>query len=283
MKDRNQLSMTFLRLAVAGLFLLPLLFMALAAFRPAGRPLTSPLIPSTPTLDNFNRFFLILPVGRYTLNSLRVVLLAVPLTILTASWAGFAIAHLPRPTQRRWVLLSFMVLMIPGVALWPARFLLYSGLSINDTVWVLIAPAFMGTTPFFVLMFYRAFRRMPAAVFDSARLDGAGVYVTWWRVALPIARPTTLAVAVLSFIFYWADFISPLLYLSNADRYTLPVGLQLLEQLGRSDYPLLMAGALWATLAPLALVLTGAVAAALIENRRRIDTRSMSDTPAARR
>ncbi len=268
--------LTPVRLALAGLFLLPLAFMALAAFRPAGEPLASSLWPSRPTLDNFGRLFAVLPIGRYTMNSYLVVMAAVPLTLLTASWAGFAMARLPRRAQRRWVLISLLVLMVPGVALWSARFLIYSRLALTGTLWALIAPAFMGTSPFFVLMFYRAFRRIPAAVFDSARLDGAGVLATWGGVALPIARPTAVAVAVLAFILYWGDFISPLLYLSDSDRYTLPVGLQLLEQLGRSDYPLLMAGALWATFVPFALVLAGGFAAALAENRRESDKRGSS-------
>jgi ABC-type glycerol-3-phosphate transport system permease component len=68
-----------------------------------------------------------------------------------------------------------------------------------------------------------------------------------------------------------------LLYLNDAAGYTLPVGLQLLQQLGRSDYPLLMAGAVWSTLAPLALVLVGALAAALIENRRLAESRDSLD------
>ncbi len=257
-----------LRLALAALFLLPLLFMILAAFRPAGSPLTSSLWPIPPTVDNFRKLFVVLPMGRYTLNSLFVVAAAVPLTVLTASWAGFAMARLPRPAQRRWVLLSFLVLMVPGVALWSSRFILYSRTGIGGTLGTLIVPAFMGTSPFFVLMFYRAFRRIPTAVYDSARLDGAGVLATWGRVALPMARPTAVAVAALAFILYWGDYISPLLYLGDAGRYTLPVGLQLLEQLGRSNYPLLLAGALWSILLPLLLVVGGVTGVAIAERAR---------------
>jgi multiple sugar transport system permease protein len=219
------------------------------------------------TLDNFSRLFSVLPIARFTFNSLKVVLIAIPLTLLTASWAGFAMARLPRPAGRRWVLVSLLALIIPGVALWSSRFLLYERLGLTGTTWALVAPALMGTSPFFVLMFYRAFRRIPAAIYESARLDGAGVIATWGRVALPIARPTAVAVAILTFVLYWGDFISPLLYLNDVAGYTLPVGLQLLQQLGRSDYPLLMAGAVWGMLAPLALVLAGAFAAALIEKR----------------
>jgi len=145
--------------------------------------------------------------------------------------------------------------MVPGVALWSTRFLIFKILGWYNTIWALIAPAWMGTSPFYVLMFYRAFRRIPREMYESARLDGAGVLQTWRRIALPIARPTTIGVALLSFIFYWGDFISPLLYLRSEKYYTLPVGLQLLQQMGYSDWPLLMAAAVIATAVPLVLFL----------------------------
>ena len=268
MGNSHRLIPILLRLALAGLFLLPLLWAGLAALRPAGTPLSAPLLAGRPTLDAFARLFDVIPIWRFTANSLLVVALAVPLTLLTASWAGFAIARLPRPSQRRWVLLSLMALMVPGVALWSSRFLLYSRVGLIDTVWALVAPAFMGSSPFYVLIFYRAFRRIPPAIFDAAQLDGAGVLATWRRVALPIARPSAAAVAALTFVAYWGDSLSPLFYLSDVRRTTLPVGLQLLQQLGRSDYPLLMAGAVWATLAPLLLVVVAVAGLALAEKKR---------------
>jgi len=182
-------------------------------------------------------------------------MLGVPLTLVTASWAGLAMARLSRAAQRRWVVISLAVLMVPGIALWSTRFLVYRTLGWYDTVWALIAPAWMGTSPFFVLMFYRAFRRVPAAIYESAFLEGAGVLEMWARVAMPMARPTVLGVALLSFIFYWGDFVSPLLYLNSESNYTLPVALRLLEQMTRAEWGLLMAAALWATLIPLLLFL----------------------------
>ena len=272
MRDAYRPAYILLRLALIGLFVLPLLWAALAALRPAGTPLASPLLAARPTLAAFGRLASVIPLWRFSANSLLVVALAVPLTLLTASWAGFAMARLPRPAQRRWVLVSLLALMVPGVALWSARFLLYSRLSLIDSLWVLIAPAFMGSSPFFVLMFYRAFRRIPTAIYDAARLDGASLLHTWRRVALPIARPTAAAVAVLTFVLYWGDTLSPLLYLSDVNHYTLPVGLELLAQLARADYPLLMAGAVWAMALPVALVMGVVALLAFVRLQSRHET-----------
>ncbi|MEW5989139.1 MAG: carbohydrate ABC transporter permease [Chloroflexota bacterium] len=246
-----------LRTLLAVVFLLPLLWMVAAALHPPGAPLpqTLRLLPAALSLANFGRVWELAPIGRFTLNSLLVVGLAVPLTLVTASWAGLGMARLPRASQRRWVVLSLAVLMVPSMALWMPRFFLYKALGWQDSLLALIAPAWMGSSPFYVLMFYRAFRRIPAALYDAARLDGAGILQTWARVALPIARPTAAGVALLTFILYWGDFTTPLLYLRTERYYTLPIALQLLQQMSPSDWPLLMAAAVWATAIPVALFL----------------------------
>lgn len=253
----SRLSWRFVvRVLVTAVFLLPLIWMITASLHPVGRPLPQTLSFSLDlTLANFSRVWRLVPLGRFTLNSLLVVILAVPLTLVTSSWAGFSMAQLPKASQRRWIVLSLAVLMVPGIALWATRFLIYSKLGWYNTIWALIAPAFMGSSPFFVLMFYRAFRRIPVTIYEATRLEGAGVLTNWWQIGLPIARPTAIGVALLSFILYWGDFISPLLYLRSESRYTLPIALQLLQQLSRSDWPLLMAGAVIATIIPVALFL----------------------------
>jgi multiple sugar transport system permease protein len=246
-----------IRAAVALLFLLPILWMASAALYPPGMPLpqTLRLVPPGASGENFGRVWQMVPIARFGLNSLAVALAAVPLTLVTGSWAGLAMSRLPRPSQRRWVIISLAVLMVPGAAIWSSRFLVYKQLGLTTSLGPLIAPAVMGSSPFYVLMFYRAFRRIPSAIYDSAVMDGAGVWHMWTRIALPMARPTVVGVALLSLVLYWGDFNGPLLYLRSQDHYTLPVALQLLQQLGRTDWPLLMAGAVLISIVPVVLFL----------------------------
>jgi multiple sugar transport system permease protein len=180
---------SIVQLAIVMIFLLPILWMILAALRPPGSalPKTLEIIPRAIDVGNFRRVFDLAPFGRFAVNSLLVVALAVPLTLLISSWAGFGMARLPRNDQRRWLVISLAALMVPGMALWSSRFVIFRQLGLLDSIWALIAPAWMGTSPFFILMFYRAFRRVPAGIYDAARIDGAGVLRTWSQVALPIA------------------------------------------------------------------------------------------------
>jgi multiple sugar transport system permease protein len=233
-----------LPLLVAVLFLLPLVWMVSASLRQSGLPppRTIEWLPDPIRLDNYASVFELLPFGRYLLNSLAVVALAVPLTIVTASMAGFAMAQLERQTRTRLVVLSVALLLVPVTALWLTRFLLFRWVGLTDTLLALVVPALMGSSPLFVLLFYWTFRRIPSELYELARLEGAGALTVWRRVGLPLAKPTVVAVAILTFLLYWSDFINPLLYLRSPELYTLPLGLRQLQQLDRSDWPLLMAG-----------------------------------------
>lgn len=229
--------------SISLLFILPLIWMFSASLRQPGLPppRTIEWIPNPLAWQNYRLIFEIIPLKRYILNSSLVAGMAIPLTLLTASLAGFGMAQLS--AGRRGILLTISVglLMLPITALWLTRYLLFSRLGITDSYLALIAPAFMGTSPLFILLFYWSFRRIPGEVLESARLDGAGGFAAWWRVALPQTRPTIIVVTILTFMHYWNDFINPLLYLKSQSLYTLAIGLQQLQQLDKTNWPILLA------------------------------------------
>ena len=255
---RNKLGVILhhlIALALAAAFILPLVWTVAASLRPAGLPPPRAIewIPATPTLANYARIFEILPFARYTFNSLLVASVGVLLTLVTASWAGFGMSLLGQRARFRLLILSILLQMIPFTALWLSRFLLFAKLGITNSYFSLIAPALMGTSPLFVLLFYWTFRRTDRAIFESAELDGANLFQTWLRVALPLARPALMAVGLLSFLFYWNDFLTPLIYLRSSSLHTLPVGLFHLQQMDRTNWPLLMAAVVVMTIPAVAV------------------------------
>jgi multiple sugar transport system permease protein len=234
---------------MSAIFLLPLIYMLTGSLRQAGLPppRTPEFLPSPLAFDNYERAFELVDIPRYTFNSLFVAAVAVPLTIVFASWAGFAMSRLPRRTAGVLVAVSLVVLMIPITALLVPRFVLFRTIGLTNTYVPLIIPSLMGTSPFYVLLFYWSFRRLPAELFEAARLEGMSPLAMWRRVAMPLVRPITVAVAVLAFVFTWSNFLDPLIYLFDQEMFTVPLGLKLLAQLDRQNYPLLLAGAVTAT------------------------------------
>jgi multiple sugar transport system permease protein len=142
---------------------------------------------------------------------------------------------------------SLVALMVPATALLVTRFAMFRTAGLTDTFVPLIAPALMGTSPFYVLLFYWAFRRLSSDLFEASRLEGLSPLRTWRRVAMPLVRPVTTAVAVLAFAFVWGNVLDPLIYVYDPDLYTLPLGLRSLATLGRQDVSLFLAGAVTAT------------------------------------
>ncbi|MDO3704511.1 carbohydrate ABC transporter permease [Micromonospora sp. C28SCA-DRY-2] len=233
----------------AALFAAPLWFMVVGSLRPAGLPppRTLEVLPPEPTLAAYARLPELIPLFRYLANSALVVALAVPLTVAVASLTGFGL-RLLTPTARRRVVLGLLaVLLVPVTAVWATRFELFRLAGVVDTYLPLLAPAALAGSPFLVLLYAWSFGGVPDSQLWAARLEGAGWLTVWRRVALPQVRPATLAVAVLAFTFHWANFIDPLLYLQSGDRYTYPLGLQFLRLLNPTDWPLLMAGSVVAT------------------------------------
>lgn len=225
------------------LFLLPLVWMTFASLQPVGVPpaRTVGWFPQGVAWMNYAAIFHIIPLTQWLGNSLLVSTVGAALTVLTASWAGFAMAQMAQPVRRWLVGLALLLLLLPASAVWLPRYVLFAHFGLIDTYVALVAPAIMGTKSLYVLMFYWSFRRVSADLFASAWLDGAGVWTSWRRVALPLVGPTTLAVLVLAFSHYWSDFVDPLLFLKSASRFTMTVGIRLLQQMDVTNWSLLLA------------------------------------------
>ncbi len=244
-------------LLAAVAFVLPLWFMVAGSLRPVGLPPPRgvELLPPAPTLDSYARLPQLIPLFVYLRNSALVVALAVPLTVLVASWAGFGIRLLPPRHRRAAVVASLVVMMVPVTAVWATRFEVFRLAGALDSLVPLVAPAFAATTPFYVLIYAWSFGGVSDGQLAAARLEGASTWRLWRAVALPQVKPATLAVAVLAFTVHWANFIDALLYLRRQELYTLPLGMRFLQLLNPTDWPLLMAGAVVVTLPSVAVFL----------------------------
>jgi multiple sugar transport system permease protein len=234
-----------LRALLLVVFLLPVGLAVTGSLRRLGLPPASglELLPTDPSLSSYRDLSTRVPLGLLVRNSVIVVAVAVPLTVLIASWAGFALAQLGARSRRRLVGATVGLLLIPLPMLWMARFVLYLRLGVLDTLVPLIAPAVAATTPFTVLLAYRAFRRIPTEQWEAARLEGASALRVWWRIGLPQVRATTTAVAAVAFVFHWGNYLDALLYAQYEQVRTLPVGLAELIDLDGPDQPVVFAAA----------------------------------------
>ncbi len=250
MRNRIVLGLrSLLALVIAILFCLPLYWAVVASLRQAGLPPASTVEwwPRIPHWENYVEIFHVVPMARYLLNTLAVVAAAVPICWAASALAGFALAQLPDGPRRHLFRATVLLLFIPSMAVWLLRYRILDALGLVNTLWSLIVPA-VAANPLFVLIFYWTYRRVPPELYEAARLDGASALGVWWNIARPLSWPASAAVLVLSFFTYWGNMSDPVLYIFKPTRYTVPIGLQLLNQLDPTNLPILMAGAVFAIL-----------------------------------
>lgn len=218
-------------LAIALLWLVPLLWMISTAFKPNPEIFRLPLhwIPEQPTLEQFWSSLRVAPFGRYYANSLFVGGLSTLLTLLFASMAGYAFARLP--FRGRALLLGGMLssTMIPFQVLLIPFFILMTALKLVNTPYGLVLAYVALYLPFAVFMFRAYFLSLPREIEESARIDGCSWFGVYWRIALPLARPTIAAVGIYTFVEAWNEFFVALVLTNRTATRTLPVGLALLR------------------------------------------------------
>jgi multiple sugar transport system permease protein len=234
---------------VVAAFAGPLLLLVSGSFATPGQPppATPELVPDPVDAGNYARAIDLVGLGRATLNSVLVVAVAVPLSVLVASWAGFAMTQLRARTARLLVVASVVALTVPTTALLVPRFAIFRTLGLTDTLLPLVAPALIGGTPFYVLVYFVAFRAVPRDLLDACRLESMSPLRTWWRVAMPLVRPVTVAIAALVFVLTWSNVLDPLVYLYDRELWTVPLALRSLSTIDPTAYPVLLAGAVVAS------------------------------------
>ncbi|MFG2103504.1 carbohydrate ABC transporter permease [Micromonospora echinaurantiaca] len=236
-------------------FVPPLLLLVSGSLTEPGLPPppTPQLVPEPVSTTGYQQAVELGGLLRASLNSVLVAVVAVPLSVLVAALAGFALARVAPRVTGTVVAASLVALMVPATALLVPRFAIFRALGLTDTLVPLIAPALVGTSPLYVLVYYLAFRALPADLYDACLVEDLSPMRIWWRVALPLVRPVTAALTALTFVLTWSNFLDPLVYVYDRDLFTLPLALRSLSVLDPTNFPVFLAGAVLATVPALAV------------------------------
>lgn len=190
---------------------------------------------------------------RLLLNTVIVTVLSSIGAVVSSMIVGYGISRIDFPGRRFWFALISGSIFVPGiVGLIPLQHL-YINLGLIDTWVPLILPSFFGS-PIFVFLARQYYQSIPKYLDESATIDGAGHWMIFTRIMVPLTKPVWITVAIMSFQFAWNDYLSPLVYLQDAKKFTLPLGMAafLSDQAG-SQYNYYMATNLLFVVPPLVL------------------------------
>lgn len=227
------------------IFLMPIVYMALTAFKTRVESQSVPpsFLPREWTSESFTTLLNDpgSPVLQWLLNSFLVAAIGSVLSVTICSMAGYAFARLHFRGRDTLFAIIVSLMFVPGFVFLMPNFEMMNRLEWLDSYKALILPGAAGAFGMFLMRQF--FLGLPKELEESARIDGAGPFTTFFRVILPNARAGLMTLLVLSFLGYWNDFIWPLYTMFSEDRLTLAVGLARLQGSYTIDYPVIMAGA----------------------------------------
>jgi multiple sugar transport system permease protein len=241
-------------LVLTAIVLLPVIVIALTAFKPAAEINAYPptLLPGTWTLDNFAKIFSDLPFGRLFLNSLVFAGGVTVFALVFDSLAAYALARIDFRGNRVVLIVIVASLMIPFQATLIPVYQLIAQLGWVNTFAGLIIPR--AADAFGIFFLRQFFIALPRDLDNAARIDGAGEFRIFRSIVIPNAVPALLTLAIFTFVNNWNDLLWPLVFTTSPEMGTITSGLTLLTgPSGIIPYGTMMAGSLIAVL-PLAVM-----------------------------
>ncbi|MFC4653262.1 carbohydrate ABC transporter permease [Lactococcus nasutitermitis] len=219
--------------------LYPFLWAISASFEPL-RVIVSgsmSLIPKEFTFSNYQQIFSSGSASfpQWFLNSVIISVIGTAINIFFNSMAGYSLARLSYPGRDKIYYAFLALMMVPGQVLLVPNYVLLTNLGMIDTLTSMIIPSAINIS--FIFMMRQFFLSFPKDVEEAARIDGLSSTGVFFRIVMPMARPSIATQAVFIFMGFWNNFSNAIWYLKSPQNYTLTQGLQtLISSDGHSNY-----------------------------------------------
>ncbi len=196
---------------------------------------------------NYQRAFDSVPFWTYVGNSLLLVALTTMGALFSSAFVAYAFARLRWPGRGVALIVLLSTMMLPGQVTMIPSFLIWRELGWYNTLNPLWVGAWFGNA-FFIFLMIQHMRTIPKELEEAARIDGLKVVQTWWYIIVPQVRPILAAIAIMSFLGAWNEFMGPLIYLRDQSKFPLSLGLFGVNLESGSDFSMVMAGDMLMTL-----------------------------------
>ena len=226
----------------AALFAFPFVQMIMVSFMPSRdiNRLPPRFIPTTVTLDGYRGLLERSDVLIWLMNTVIVSTVAVGSNVVLCSLAGYGFARLRFRGREVGFLAILGTIMIPIQLLMIPTYVMFSRLHLLNSLAALAVPWL--ATAFGVFLMRQFFLSVPRELEEAGMLDGASRLQIFWRIVLPLARPSLMTLAIFTLVGSWNDLIWPVIAISDSHLFTLQIGLANFQGVRRTEWSLLMAG-----------------------------------------
>ena len=230
-------------IVIALIFFIPFYWMVITSLKTLGQTLATPptFWVSQPQWQNYPEVFTKVDVWGELKNTLIVSAGTFVCQCITVIPAAYAFARYEFKGPKILFGITLATMMIPSQLIFLPVYLMFSSWGMINTYWSLILPS--ASSAFAIFMLRQTFKQVSEELLEAARLDKAGEFKIIWEIMLPLARPTVVTLAMLTFISVWNDYFWPLVMTTKETVRTLPVGIASLQMTESGiNYNIMMAG-----------------------------------------
>ncbi|MBQ2834306.1 MAG: carbohydrate ABC transporter permease [Clostridia bacterium] len=232
MRKVLSLLVTVCSICLGVIWLIPLVWLVGTALTETSFHMT--LLPTTPfTFENIKYVWNAIPFAQYYINTLTLVVVTFAIQFFTSTLAGYAMAFYNFPGQALIFVIIFMQIIIPNDVLIIPNFMTLSEMGLIDSKLGVMFP-FLGSA-MAIFLLRQHFKTVPRAFGEAARIDGANLWQTIWRVYMPCAKPAYMSFAVISVSYHWNNYLWPLIVTKSPTNRTLTVGLAIFAKSKEAD------------------------------------------------
>jgi multiple sugar transport system permease protein len=246
-KGKEQVGARILLIALSAYYILPFYWMLVSALKPTDELTAYPptWYPHSIEWSNFSKAINVFPFWTYLTNSLIITVFSVIGVALTVPMVAYGFSRIEWPGRDKVFYIVLATVFIPYPALIIALFDIFARLNWVNTFYPLIVPFFFCfiPAPFWIFLMRQFLMQIPKELSDAARIDGASEFRIMMQIIMPQAWPALCAISLFAALERWNDFLGPLLYLQDPNKYTLSIGLAFFQSQTRYDiqFNLLMA------------------------------------------
>ena len=205
-------------------------------------------IPQDFTLDNFKEVLKLVPILKYVLNSFIVAGFTVILNVIFSAMAGYPLARMNFKGKKVTFFTILATIMVPFQTIMLPVYIITLKLHLIDSYSTALGYLGMilpfAVNAFGIFLMRQAFLSIPKEIEESAVVDGCNSWQIFFKILLPMVKPTIAVLAIFTFIGSWGEFLWPSIVLTNEELFTLPVGINNLSSAFSSDYRLVAAGSI---------------------------------------
>ena len=254
MSKKSKIVIYILLGLVAIYFLAPFIYMLFSAFKTEGEAIAYPpkLLPAEWHFENFINAWKSQPFGTYLWNSILVTVLTTVGQVLSCSLVAYGFARFNFKGKNILFMILLSTMMIPWDVTMIPQYMEFNLFGWINTLKPLIVPAWFGSA-YYVFLMRQFLMGIPKDFLDAARVDGCTEYGIFFKIMIPLMKPSFAAMGIYQGMQSWNNFLWPMIVTNSIDKITLPVGLQSLLSPYGNNYDILIAGSCFAIIPILAL------------------------------